>query len=219
MKHSSKVVSAFLILAFIISLIPMGVSASNAPTLTVGTINAHGGETVEIPVTVSNNPGFNAFTFSFLFDETALSLDSVTLNSAVGGQLYFTKRAVWVGSNDYTGNGVILTLRFTVADNASGTYEIGISYKQGDVCNYNEEDVNFTLVSGSINVESAAIYQGDVNGDGLINSRDLALIKKIIAGSLTYGINAEKNADVNRDGKINSKDIVLLKKIIAGSIS
>ncbi len=217
MKHSSKVASVFLILTFILSLIPMGVSASNVPTLTVGTINAHGGETVEIPVTVSNNPGFNAFTFSFLFDETALSLDSVTLNSAVGGQLYFTKRAVWVGSNDYTGNGVILTLRFTVADNASGTYGIGISYKQGDVCNYNEEDVNFTLVSGSINVISSVIYPGDVNGDGFINVRDLALMKRVIAGAVIDGMYVEKNADVNGDGINSVKDIALLKRIIAGS--
>lgn len=57
--------------------------------------------------------------------------------------------------------------------------------------------------------------KGDVNSDGNINSKDVVLFSKFVAG---YSVkNFDKNsADMNDDGKINSKDLVLLLKIIAG---
>ena len=57
--------------------------------------------------------------------------------------------------------------------------------------------------------------KGDVNSDGNINSKDVVLFSKFVAG---YSVkNFDKNsADMNDDGKINSKDFVLLLKIIAG---
>lgn len=60
------------------------------------------------------------------------------------------------------------------------------------------------------------IEAGDVNGDGKINSKDIAALQKHITEMKVLTGTALLAADVNGDGKINSKDIAALqKKIIA----
>ncbi|MBR0302264.1 MAG: dockerin type I repeat-containing protein, partial [Clostridia bacterium] len=56
---------------------------------------------------------------------------------------------------------------------------------------------------------------GDVNGDGKFTSKDISILKRVIAGTAAEGTYNELNADVNGDGKFTSKDISALKKIIA----
>ncbi len=65
------------------------------------------------------------------------------------------------------------------------------------------------------------LIEGDVNGDGSVNSTDYALIKRYILGTITsfeYE-HGEKCADVNRDGEINSTDYALVKRYILGTIT
>jgi len=57
---------------------------------------------------------------------------------------------------------------------------------------------------------------GDVNGDGEINSKDSNMMKRYIAGEAV--IIDEYNADLNSDGELNAKDSNLLKIIITGTI-
>ena len=57
-------------------------------------------------------------------------------------------------------------------------------------------------------------FPGDVNGDGIITTKDLLKLKKYIVGD--YGdedINV-LNADINEDGKINSRDARELRLLI-----
>ena len=60
--------------------------------------------------------------------------------------------------------------------------------------------------------------KGDVNDDGRINSLDIIILRRAIAGG--YDIRLEdyqtKAADVNEDGKINTLDIIHLRRAIAG---
>jgi hypothetical protein len=56
------------------------------------------------------------------------------------------------------------------------------------------------------------IVRGDLNGDVVVDERDLTLLKEIILG-LEDGT---ANADLNGDGKINALDITALKRIICG---
>ncbi|MBR0303532.1 MAG: dockerin type I repeat-containing protein, partial [Clostridia bacterium] len=55
----------------------------------------------------------------------------------------------------------------------------------------------------------------DVNGDGKFNSKDIALMKRIIAGTAAAGTYNEANADITGDGKFTNKDLSALKKIVA----
>ena len=56
---------------------------------------------------------------------------------------------------------------------------------------------------------------GDVNGDGIVNMRDMLAMKKFAAGVYSSSDIVFVNADVDDDGAVNSRDISLLKKLIA----
>lgn len=59
------------------------------------------------------------------------------------------------------------------------------------------------------------VIVGDVNGDGVVNSKDLTRLMKYIAGDPDAKL--EGNGDINGDEKVNSKDLTRLMKIIAGA--
>ncbi|MBQ7715025.1 MAG: hypothetical protein IJT70_04050 [Clostridia bacterium] len=56
---------------------------------------------------------------------------------------------------------------------------------------------------------------GDVNADGKITSKDLAAMKKFIAGNITELELVFCNSDIDSSGSVNSKDLSRLKKLIA----
>ncbi len=66
---------------------------------------------------------------------------------------------------------------------------------------------------------SEKIVYGDANGDGMVGSADVILIKKFIANydakTGTSTVKTKPGADANGDGKIASDDVILLKKYIA----
>ena len=54
---------------------------------------------------------------------------------------------------------------------------------------------------------------GDVNGDGVVNAKDVSTLMKYLA---KWNVRIDKEqADVNNDGKINNKDVRELLKNIA----
>ena len=71
------------------------------------------------------------------------------------------------------------------------------------------------IYAAESNADNTSKY-GDINGDGVVNSKDLVRLMKVIADPEAdieaYG------TDLNDDGKVNSKDLVRLMKIIAGVI-
>ncbi|URZ15512.1 dockerin type I domain-containing protein [Clostridium felsineum] len=62
-----------------------------------------------------------------------------------------------------------------------------------------------------------SVMLGDVNGDGVINGRDIMVLTQYIAGKdVTID---QKAADVNGDGAINGRDLMLIRQYIAGKIT
>lgn len=66
----------------------------------------------------------------------------------------------------------------------------------------------------SVTVVNADIY-GDANNDGLVNLKDVVVIRRYLAGGWGVIIN-EVNADVNADSFVNLKDVVLINRFLAG---
>ena len=55
---------------------------------------------------------------------------------------------------------------------------------------------------------------GDLSGDGNIDTMDLTLLRKYLAGyTITGSLHA---ADLNGDGKVDTIDLTLLRKYLAG---
>ena len=71
-----------------------------------------------------------------------------------------------------------------------------------------------TAVMGvSASAKNAVVY-GDINGDGDVNNRDLALLQQFING---WDVEIDEvAADVNDDGDINNRDLALVQQYING---
>ncbi len=122
-----------------------------APTMTVGTVYGKVGEQIEVPVVVSNNPGFTAATLTFVYDNEALKLDEVVTGADFDASTTMAEKFVWLAKNDVKANGTFVTLKFTVLKGVDGeSTPVSVTYAEGDICNYNEEDVNFQVVAGKV---------------------------------------------------------------------
>ena len=82
---------------------------------------------------------------------------------------------------------------------------------------YESQTTTTTVISEEPSVESAEpTVQGDVDGDGDLNMKDVLLVRKFIAKMDTTV--DESAADLNRDGSVDMKDVLLMRKIIAGLV-
>ena len=66
---------------------------------------------------------------------------------------------------------------------------------------------NITLSGGTISLR----MMGDVNGDGVVNMKDIALVARAF-GSSSSSTNWNSAADLNGDGVVNMKDIALVAR-------
>ncbi|MGN0181555.1 MAG: leucine-rich repeat protein [Candidatus Ornithomonoglobus sp.] len=194
-------------------------------------ISACPGDIVEIPVTITGNPGIAAFSVSMSYDNTKLTPQSISLGDALTGSIISNIQqtgvdlnsldkvtAVWSSESDNANDGTLYIVTFKVSDDAEEgeTIPISLSYNEGDISNQSFEDITVNMTNGGITVESGILY-GDIFADGKINSKDLVKLKQYIAlWNVTLDSAELKAADVFPDGKINAKDVVKLQQYIAG---
>ena len=61
--------------------------------------------------------------------------------------------------------------------------------------------------------------RGDCNGDGVVNSADIATLGKVLAGGpqpMTAAQNASWGCDANGDGMIDGRDLSLVAALVRG---
>lgn len=187
----------------------------NAVQIVVDSETASCGSTVEIDVEIVNNPGFSVLNVAFIYDTEYLTLLEVE-NHLSSMTMTSDSTVVWDAVENYTGNGVLCTLKFEIAEDApDGEYEIQVIFISAS--NDEFEELNMSGVSGTL--EICNILYGDVNGDGKIASVDLAMLRKYLASvdpiTGTSSIAVKAGADCNGDGKITSVDLAMLRKYLA----
>lgn len=64
---------------------------------------------------------------------------------------------------------------------------------------------------------SAAYSAGDINKDGSVNAKDMAMLRRHLLGAAV--IEDLTLADLNADSAVNIKDLIAMKKITAGTLS
>lgn len=221
----NKIIAVLLCTFMIIpSIAPISVMAGNNPTVMVKSVSGAAGSTVDVSVTIENNPGILGATLSFEYDD-GLTLVSASNGNAFSsltmtkpGKLISPCRFTWDAQELSLGDikdGTIVNLQFKINESAeSGSnYNIKLSYYDGDIIDTNLEPVTVTTVNG---VVTAIDYiPGDLNGDGKVNSSDIILMRRHIAGGYEQSIN-ESAADVNNDKRTNSTDVILMRRYIAG---
>ena len=166
------------------------------------------GETAVITLRLTGNPGISGLAFRFLWDDQILTYEDFD-NADLEGWMV-DKQAVWASAEDFTGDGDILRLRFSVDDKArEGTME----FRLEDIVAFNQdlEPVAIEAVSGEIAIRK--ILPGDADGSGTVDIRDLMLLYRYTADNTTK-VDLD-NADLNGNGRIDSEDIAALQKQLA----
>lgn len=187
--------------------------------VTIESVACRAGSTISVPITISNNVGLAGLQFLCSYDN-ALSLIKIDKGEALQG-LEFTVPGdltanpitlLWDGMNADNTNGEIVILTFKIDEDAEiGDYAITLTTKTA--CDQNLDDVALEIVNGSVSV--IAYTPGDVNEDNDIDTKDIILTRRFVAGG--YGASIlEAAADVDANGEINSKDIILMRRFIAG---
>jgi uncharacterized repeat protein (TIGR02543 family) len=228
MKKTNRIISALLTLVMLLTLIPVGMistsAASPRATITVDSVSALPGSTVEVNVEIKNNPGILGTTLKLSYGE------GLTLTNAVQGEaldcLTMTKPGrftspcyfAWDGqeiSDSQIMDGVILTLTFEVAEDADSSTELPVSieYEYGDVADVNLDFVTLDISNGGVTVID--YVPGDLDGNRKVNSLDVILLRRYITGGYDVVINTLA-ANVNRDSKINTLDVIAIRRFIAG---
>lgn len=140
-------------------------SNSSTPTdgfqLTVGTVEAAPGETVQIPVEISNNPGVCAFYIDMTYSEK-LSIIKVIDGNVLSSPLHSNKlyknpyKLSWDDSlAANTNNGVLTTIEFKVSDSAvSGeTLTVSIAPMKDGIIDFDLNPLAINCISGGVKVK------------------------------------------------------------------
>ena len=183
-------------------------------------VMARPGTTFELPITLSENSGILGMNLYITFSDvlelvaveqgTALPSFSMTQGGDLSASPY---NIIWDGIDTDNTNGEVVILTFKVLDDtAEGDYSINVSGISSDE-QYNEFDI--PAISAKVTVKHYT--PGDINGDGMLTSIDITLLRRYIVGG--YGVEdkvVEAALDINRDGTLTSTDVTMLRRYIAG---
>ena len=183
------------------------------------------GETIEMPVYLSGNPGIVAVKISIAYDSRALTLKGVrngTLfadtQAHFGNDLSLRPYTMYwedaLARQNNNSNGVLAILEFEVLQSApAGDIEVILDHEPSSTFDMDLNDVPFQTESAKISIRSGC--PGDADEDGAVTLQDVVVITRWLADGWNVTIN-ETNSDVNRDGEINLKDAVLIRRFLAG---
>ena len=193
----------------------------NSALICSDTVTGSENELLNIPIRIENCSGLMGYRLTFEYDKTKVRPIAIYNVASCGGNFADdlvssdgSFSVVWNNSDPMTEDGDILLLNVQLLGDEDA--DIVISYSSEDTFDGNWND--FSLICLPVHIKAApavVVTPGDVNGDGKFTSKDISLLKRVIAGTAAEGTYNELNADVNGDGKFTSKDISTLKKIIA----
>ena len=188
-----KILTFIIIIAMTLSLGVPAFAATPA-TVTVASPAAavNPGDTVDVAVTIADNPGMDVMKLKFSYDTAALTLKDIELGSVMTGT--FTKnlaKAVALleaaGTTNATGNGTLVTLKFEVKSTATaGNYTI--DFLVADAVNRDEERVALTTQAGTVSVVApVTTYTVKFNANG--GTGTMADVTGVPAGAYTLPAN------------------------------
>lgn len=228
-KSSRRWVSALLILVMLVSMLPVSVLAVDSEettnaTISVESVSAAPGSTVQVAISIKDNPGILGARLTFAFDEGLTLVDAE--NGEAFSMLTMTKpgvftspcQFVWDGQElaaEDIRDGVILTLTFEVADTVTA-YEkkaITMSYTGDEFFDGDLEAINVELENGFVSVIS--YIPGDIDKNEIVNTKDVIVLRRYLAGGYEQDIYVPAG-DVDGNAVLNTKDVILLRRYLAG---
>lgn len=200
----SKFICAFaLIISFCLLSAVSTIScfAAATPQITVGNAQGKPGDTVDITIKMSDNPGFVSANLYVKYDESVLTLKEVKDGGLLSGVTHSDNYTCpyglcWINdlaTSNFKVNGLLATLTFEISKNAPNG-KTTISLEQ-DILDCNIEDVVFELKSGSVEVTGSSNSAGSSqkSSDNSQNSSDSSV--KSDSSQSSNGALQEDNSD------------------------
>ena len=133
----------------LLALLPVYAADGSGLTVTLGDASARAGETVIIPVTVTNNPGIAALRASLVYDDTSLEFMGASV-SELGGSVEIDETVLWMNTEDVHGDGVLLLLAFRLITDPSAPLTVSIAFDDGSIANKNEQSITATVKPATV---------------------------------------------------------------------
>ncbi len=231
LKLRNRLLSFLLVIAVFVSIFPLGMITASAAEIvtdsyiTVKSATAMPGKTVKVDITIDKNPGILGMTLKLNYDESIATLTDVEKGEALDAMTFTPPKDLKSGCNlpwdaedvapEDIKDGVIATLTFEISDTAKAGDLIGISvsYDSGAIIDKDMNPLKISTISGNILIID--YVPGDLNENGIIDTTDVVLLRRYIAGGYGVTIN-EAAADVNDDGILNTTDVVYIRRFVAG---
>lgn len=163
---TKKIVILLLSLLFVLDSI-MIVYADNSIIVSSEVISVKQGESIVVPVTISNNKGLMGFRITVKYPENQLKLTDITSGAVTNEGLFNTTISdfnsvkgtfdvLWSHSEEIKSDGTLFILKFKTSEIASdGEYNISLSYSQEDTFDEKFNDVKLQCLP-------VKVYVGDV---------------------------------------------------------
>lgn len=225
MKRTLSSVLAFLLLCSVFVVPGLNASATGAPVFELSSHRIVIGDTFDVALSIKNCPGIASVRISVDYDSD-LVLDSVTygddFTAGCQAPFFLTSPVIlnWVSLETFTGDAVFATLRFTVPEGTvPGEKYISINFDPDDVCDINEDNVDFNTEDGLIEVANCFHEHTEIR-----NARPITMTQKGYTGDvycldcdeiITAGEEFFILGDTNIDGVVDIKDLVRIKRFLA----
>lgn len=221
-KGLKSALSVLLVLMLMLSVVQISVSAAQTTpmTITASTKTALPGSSVDIEISLKDNPGVASIGLDVAYNKNILTLEKVTYNTEFGGTTQTSPltdnpaRLLWVNpSAEFTSDAVFATLTFKVSENAKDGVKspITLTYDQNDIYNINENNVVCAVENGAVTITD--VIPGDINNDKSVNNKDVTRLMQYLA-HWTVEVNALA-LDTNGDESVNNKDVSRLMQYLA----
>lgn len=164
MFNKKQTILAFIFAAMLLVMC-FSVHASELTAITVENVTGDMGETVTVPIKITNNTGICGARISISYD-SRLTLTKVSKGEALS-TLAMTKpgnlssdpfNIVWDGTDADNTDGIMVLLDFIVPDELD-TFDINVSYSYGDI-------VDGNLVPMEIITQNGSVTTGENGGEG-----------------------------------------------------
>lgn len=226
----NRLISFICVIVLVLGMFPVSAFAAETTgnaVVSVDQVWATKGQTVELNVSIQNNPGILGATFTISWAD-GLELISAK-NQDAFEELNYQKPGkynpagtnfIWYGSSiSEVLDGNFLTLTFKVSENAAPGKKQYVNITAKQVLDVNQDEVQTTCISGGIQVID--YVPGNVNDDGVVDLKDVIALVQYVSDDCTTdpeGFNVsldDRAADVNDDGVMDLKDVILICQYVS----
>ena len=187
---------------------PTDEPVSSSAYLTASASSMGNDGTFTVTLGIQNNPGIAYLRIDSDAASKGISIQNVqTAGVAQNWSLTAVNSIILFANDDTAQNGNILTITME----SSSKEETTLFFSATECYNSSEQSVSVT--GTSVQVKKGGI-PGDVNGDGVVDGRDLLRLARYLAGA---NIQIDPSAaDTTGDGNVDGRDVLRLAKQLAG---